>query len=537
MDERQIVGKPASAGYAAGPVALLSQTAGAPRTGGDRDIEMGALDSAVAAAIDDLSPLAAKAEGDGADIIAFQIAMLEDRALVQPAYADIEAGLSADEAWRRALDRQISDYESSADDYFRARATDLTDIRGRVLAALTGVKADAPLPAGAILVGEDLTPSRFLSTDWSRGGGIVLTRGSASSHVATLARARGVPMIVGAPLDLGKLASGTQALLDGENATLWLNPAPSTVHSLTGREGATAAVRIEEDERRLLPAATADGTAIGVYANISDLGEIASFDIGGFHGVGLVRTEFLFGRGSRLPSEDEQYVAYRGLAEWARGKPVTIRTLDAGADKPIPGLTLAQETNPFLGLRGVRLSLARPDVFRVQLRALCRAAVHGAIEIMLPMVSVPGEVEQARRYLREEAQALSALGVAYREPSLGIMVEVPAAAIAIERFDADFFSIGSNDLTQYVMAAARDDSAVGSLNDPMDPAVLRLIAQVAAHAKATNRKASLCGDAAAEPTYIESLLRAGLRVLSIAPAALGRVKEAIARVDLSRSAT
>jgi phosphotransferase system enzyme I (PtsI) len=535
MDERQIVGKPASAGYAAGPVALLSQVAVASRAGGDRDVETSALDAAVAAAIDELSRLAAKAEGDGADIIAFQIAMLEDRALAQPAYADILAGLSADLAWRRALDRQISDYESSADDAFRARATDLADIRARVLAALTGATADAPLPPGAILVGEDLTPSRFLSTDWTRGGGIVLTRGSSSSHVATLARSRGVPMIVGAPLDLRKLASGTQALLDGENATLWLNPAPSTVHGLAGR--ATAAVQIEEDERRLLPAATADGTAIGVYANIFDLGEIASFDIAGFDGVGLVRTEFLFGRGSGLPSEDEQYVAYRRLAEWARCKPVTVRTLDAGADKPIPGLTLAQESNPFLGLRGVRLSLARPDVFRVQLRALCRAAVHGAIEIMLPMVSVPGEVEQARRYLREEAQALSALGVPCREPSLGMMVEVPAAAIAIERFDADFFSIGSNDLTQYVMAAARDDSAVASLNDPMDPAVLRLIAQVAAHARATGRKASLCGDAAAEPKYVESLLRAGLRALSIAPAALARVKEEIAKVDLSRSAT
>ena len=537
MDERQIVGKPASAGYAAGPVVLVSKAAVASRAAGDRDVETSALDTAVAAAIDELSRLAAKAEGDGADIIAFQIAMLEDTTLAQPAYADIEAGLSADHAWRRALDRQISDYESSADDAFRARATDLADIRARVLAALTGATADAPLPPGAILVGEDLTPSLFLSADWSRGGGIVLTRGSASSHVATLARSRGVPMIVAAQLDLRKLASGTHALLDGESATLWLNPAPSTVDSLAGLERATAAIRIKEDERRLSPAATADGTAIGVYANISDLGEIASFDIAGFDGVGLVRTEFLFGQDSGLPSEEEQYVAYRRLAEWARGKPVTIRTLDAGADKPIPGLTLAHESNPFLGLRGIRLSLARPDVFQVQLRALCRAAVHGAIEIMLPMVSIPGEVDEARRYLRKETQALGALGVPCREPSLGMMVEVPAAAISIERFDADFFSIGSNDLTQYVMAAARDDSAVASLNDPVNPAVLRLIGQVAAHASATGRKAGLCGDAAAEPKYVESLVRAGLRGLSIAPATLGKVKEAIAKVDLSRSAT
>ena len=537
MDEQRLVGKPASTGYAVGPVEVLSHAIAAVRLAGDRKAEANALSSAIAVAIEELSRLAARAEGGGADIVAFQIAMLEDETLAEPAFADIETGLGADHAWRSALDRQIADYESAADPYFRARASDLSDIRDRVLATLNGAQIEMRAPEGAILVAEDLTPSRFLSTDWSRGGGIALARGSASSHVATLARSRGVPMIVGTPLDLRNIASGTRALLDGENATLWLNPAPSTVRALTSRGRSNARLRIKEEERRLSPALTSDGTAIEVYANISDFREIDAFDLEGFDGVGLVRTEFLFGHGSGLPSEDEQYAAYRRLAEWARGKPVTIRTLDAGADKPIAGLTLAQESNPFLGLRGIRLSLARPDVFRVQLRALCRAAVHGAIEIMAPMVSAPAELELARTYLREEARALSALGVACREPSLGIMVEVPAAAIAIDRFDADFFSIGSNDLTQYVMAAARDNSAVADLNDPVDPAMLRLIAQVAAHAKATGRKASLCGDAGAEPRYIETLLRAGLFALSVAPAALGRVKEAIARVDLSRSAT
>jgi phosphoenolpyruvate-protein phosphotransferase (PTS system enzyme I) len=535
MDEQRLVGKSASTGAAAGPVEVLSHAVVAVRAAGDRDAEATALRAAIAVAIEQLSLLAVQAKGDGADIIAFQIAMLEDEALAESAFGEIAAGVSADQAWRHALERAISDYESAADESFRARATDLSDICARVLAALTGVETDAPLPEGAIVVGEDLTPSRFLSTDWSRGGGIVLTRGSASSHVATLARSRGVPMIVGAPLDLRNVASGTQALLDGENATLWLNPAPSTVRAFAGRERSNAIVRLENEERRLSPAVTSDGTAIAVYANISDLAEIDSLDITGFDGVGLVRTEFLFGRSANLPDEEEQYVAYRRLAEWAHGKPVTIRTLDAGADKPIAGLSLAQESNPFLGLRGVRLSLAHPDVFRVQLRALCRAAAHGGIEVMLPMVSVPAEMQLARTYLREEARALSAAGVAHREPGLGMMVEVPAAAIAIARFDADFFSIGSNDLTQYVMAAARDNSAVAELNDPMDPAVLRLVTQVVAHAAAARRKASLCGDAGGEPKYVESLLRAGLRALSITPAALGRVKAAIAKVDLSRS--
>ena len=535
MDERRLIGKRAAAGYAAGPVAVLLHAVAAARTGGDRDAEAKALKAAIAAATEDLSQLAARAEGAGADIIAFQIAMLEDESLAEPAFADIESGLGADESWRRALDQQISDYESASDHLFRARASDLSDIRDRVLAALNGTKADAPLPEGAILVGEDLTPSRFLSTDWSRGGGIVLTRGSASSHVATLARSQGVPMIIGVPLDLCNIESGTRAAIDGENATLWLNPAPTTLRALSARKGSAVTPR-NGGGRELLPAATADGTPIAVYANISDLSEIERMDIAGFDGVGLARTEFLFGHGSGPPGEEEQYSVYRRLAEWARGKPVTIRTLDAGADKPIAGLTLPHESNPFLGLRGVRLSLAHPEVFRVQLRALCRAAAHGAIEIMLPMVTVPSELQLARRFLREEAHALRAAGAAYREPSLGVMIEVPAAAISIDRFDADFFSIGSNDLTQYVMAAARDNGAVADLNDPADPAVLSLVARVTAHAKATGRKASLCGDAGGEPKYVELLLRdGGLRALSIAPAALGPIKRAIAEVDLKRS--
>ena len=212
---------------------------------------------------------------------------------------------------------------------------------------------------------------------------------------------------------------------------------------------------------------------------------------------------------------------------------MTIRTLDAGGDKPIPGLTLDGEANPFLGLRGIRLSLTRPDVFRAQLRALCRAAALGPVEVMLPMVALAGEVAQAGAWLDEECAALRAAGVAARRPALGIMVETPAAAIAPDLIDADFYSIGSNDLTQYVLAAARDSEAVAALYDPSHPAVLRLIAGVAAHGVARGRKVSLCGDAGGDPARVESLLRAGLRALSVAPSAVAAVKQAIAAVDLS----
>jgi phosphotransferase system enzyme I (PtsI) len=536
MSELRVSGRIASGGFAAGALAVLLEVTLVNRTGGEPVAEAQALRDAIIAALAQLSDLATHAAGDGADILAFQMAMLEDEALAAPAVAAIEVGASADRAWRIALDEEIAGYVAADDESFRARASDLRDIRDRVLGALSGAGTDADVPPGAIVVGEDLTPSRFLAIDWSRGGGIALTRGSASGHVATLARARGVPMIVGVPLNLGGVDKGREALIDGENAILYLSPAPATREAFATRARAAKRIDLEANDFRMRPAVTADGTAIAVYINVADPAEISGLDAATCDGIGLVRTEFLFSGKNELPDEETQYRVYKRLAAWAAGKPVTIRTLDAGADKPIPGLTLPHEENPFLGMRGIRLSLAHPESFRTQLRALCRAAAHGAVEVMLPMVAVPSELAVARCYLDEELAKLHAAGVACRRPDLGIMVEVPAAAIAVEAFDAAFFSIGSNDLTQYVMAAARDSDAVAALLDPSHPAVLRLIAQVAAHGVSVGRKVSLCGDAGGEPRFIEALLTAGLRALSVAPAALGRIKEAIARVDLSKSA-
>jgi len=532
MAELRLTGRLASGGFAAGPVALLSGFAPTSRGAGEPDEEAAALRGAIMAAIEQLSRLVARARDDGAAILAFQIAMLEDDALAASAFAGIATGTGADRAWRTALDAEIGGYEVADDEHFRARASDLRDIRDRVLGALSSVASEPSLPSGAIVLGEDLTPSRFLATDWSNGGGIALTRGSASGHVAMLARSRGVPMIVGMELDLGAFGGHREALIDGEFGTLCLDPAPETRESFAAR--ALAAKRREEtaESFRVRPAVTRDGTPITVFINVADPVELETLDPASCDGIGLVRTEFLFYGKSRLPDEESQYRVYRRLAEWARGKPVAIRTLDAGADKPIPGLTIDGETNPFLGMRGIRLSLAKPEPFRAQLRAIARAAVHGAVEVMLPMVALPSELAAARRYLDQELEALTRAGIACRRPPLGIMVEVPAAAIAIERFDAAFFSIGSNDLTQYVMAAARDLDAVATLNDPSDPAVMRLIAQVAAHGLAVGKKVSLCGDAGGEPKLIGNLLAAGLRALSVAPTALARTKEAIASVDL-----
>jgi phosphotransferase system enzyme I (PtsI) len=263
--------------------------------------------------------------------------------------------------------------------------------------------------------------------------------------------------------------------------------------------------------------------------NVAEPEELDALDPAICDGIGLVRTEFLFHGPAGLPDEERQYRAYRRMAEWAGGKPVVLRTLDAGGDKPVAGLTIDGESNPFLGTRGIRLSLARPEVFLVQLRAIVRAAAHGNVKVMLPMVTVPEEVDRAASLLDQAFAEVRARGEAAMRPPLGIMVEVPAVAIVPERFaNAAFFSIGSNDLTQYVTAAARDISAVAGLNDGSNPAVTALIRRVAEAGAAMGRDVSLCGDMGGDPVHLPALLAAGIRSVSVAPPHVGRAKLAIA---------
>ncbi|MGP0060240.1 MAG: phosphoenolpyruvate--protein phosphotransferase [Beijerinckiaceae bacterium] len=531
MAERRLTGRPASPGFAAGPLITLIEGAAKRTASGDPALEAAALTAALATAAAELAELAERSEGNAADILAFQIALVEDDALAEPAFAAIAEGAAADAAWSAALDAEIASYVAAEDEHFRARAADFRDLRDRVLAALAGAQADEPLPAGAIVAAHDLAPSRFLAIDWSGGGGILLADGSPTSHLAMLARSRGVAMIVGLGCDPTTLAG--EVLVDAEAGEAILDPEPQTRQLFELHRKVAAQRHAEASELLDKPAVTRDGTRIGIYLNLADPAELDRLDPYICDGVGLVRTEFLFHGQSRLPDEDTQYATYRRIVEWAGARPVTIRTLDAGGDKPIPGFTIAGESNPFLGLRGIRLSLTRPDVFRVQLRALARAAAHGTVKIMLPMVTTQAELVAARAMLEEEVAALQAARVPMRRPPLGMMVEVPAAAIAIDTFDADFFSIGSNDLTQYVTAAGRDIGAVADLADVLNPAVLRLIAHVTRHGFEAGREVSLCGDAGGDPAVLPHLLAAGLRSLSMAPATVARAKAAIAAIDLN----
>jgi phosphotransferase system enzyme I (PtsI) len=512
-------GTVASVGYASGPLFEIDLPAISYASSGEAATEAARLRQALKAAAHEITVLVTGANEQAAGILEFQQAMIEDETLSAPALAAIAAGTDAASAWSTALATEIAGYETADNAYFRARSADLIDIRDRVLRILSGTKASSS-PPGAILFGRDLTPTQFLSTDWKGGGAIVLREGSPASHVAMLARARGVPMIVG----VGTVAAANDdvVLVDAEHGKVTVLPDTDDRHEFL--KASTEYRLLMASARTLLgrPSITADNVAVEVLVNIAEPGDVDHIDLTHCDGVGLMRTEFLYARG--LPDEETQLAAYHRVLEWAGGKPVTIRTVDAGGDKPVPGFTI-EESNPFLGLRGIRLCLQRPEVFRVQVRALLRAATAGNLKVMFPMISLAAEYHAAKRLFDEEAKSLG-LPV----PPLGIMVEVPAVAIAPEPFaDVAFVSIGSNDLTQYVMAAARDNGAVAALNDPRHPAVLALIRAVAAFGKAHDLPVSLCGDAGGDPAMIPHLLHAGLRQLSVAPAQLALAKAAIAQ--------
>lgn len=518
-------GRAAAPGLAIGKLFRLPDLAAARREKGAPASENKALRAAIAAGIAEIEALQTQAEGDAAEILEFQIAMLSDVALSESAFAEIDAGIAADAAWRQALDAQIADYAGAEDEYFRARSADLADMRDRVLGHLLGAASVTP-PPGAIVLASDIAPSRFLAWDWSRGGGIVLAGGSPTSHVAMLARARGVPMVVGLQL---RGDDGAAVLLDGGAGRVRVAPEEAEIAAFERRRAAADMEAAEWKKYLTQPATTSSGERVLTQINVADPAELDQLDPQICDGIGLVRTEFLFHDQTHLPDEEKQFAVYRRIVDWAKGRPVTIRTLDAGGDKPIAGLTVDNESNPFLGVRGIRLSLARPEIFRIQLRALARAAAAGPLKIMLPMVTVPDELKAANDLLRAEIADLEKAGIACRQPALGIMIEVPAAALAVDRFPAAFFSIGSNDLTQYVMAAARDIAAVAPLADPANPAVLALIERVVGFGRASDREVSLCGDAGGDPGLIPHLLSCGLRNLSMAPVLLARAKATIAR--------
>ena len=392
--------------------------------------------------------------------------------------------------------------------------------------------------AGGIVVAPDLAPSEVAALGGSSVAGIALAAGGPTSHAAILARALGLPAVAGAGDALLAVPDGTSLVLDGDAGTVTVAPPPEAVAAIERRRERQTRDAAAARQEAVGPAVTLDGGAVRVEANISGPEDVPAALAAGADGVGLLRTEFLFLSAAAMPGEDEQAAAYAAVADALGGRPLTVRTLDAGADKPLPYLALPLEANPFLGVRGLRLGLARPEQLRCQLRAVLRVAASHDVRVMFPMVATVDELRRARGLL-DEARA-SLLDDGFAVPSrleVGVMLEVPSAALLAEKMAplVDFFSVGTNDLTQYTLAAERGNAGVAGLADPLHPAVLQLIRRTALAAAAEGRRLAVCGEVAGDRLAVPLLLGLGATELSMNAVAIPAAKQAVRLTDAVRA--
>ena len=469
-----------------------------------------------------------------AGIFDAQVLFLEDPELIGLASAAVlSERADAGQAWQTATQTMVARLSALEDPYLRARAADVADAAARVmrrLAALTVASLELTQPS--ILAAHDLAPSDVRNLDPAKVMGLCLETGAASAHSVILARAVGLPVVVGLGPALSALPEGTTVALDGEQGVLWVSPEPDQVSLIESRRETWLSARRAAQQERNRPAATRDGRRIRVLANISSVAEAVEALEHGAEGVGVLRTEFLFLGRMEAPGEEEQLAAYRGIAESLHGRPLVIRTLDVGGDKSLPYIRIGEEANPFLGWRGIRLTLGLADLFRTQLRAILRAAAERPVELLLPMVSSVDEVRAVRTILAEIEAGLEREGLAFRKNMrVGVMIEVPSAVAVADRLarKADFFSIGTNDLIQYAMAADRTNARVAAIADPFQPAVLRLIRQTIEAAREAGIEVALCGELAADPLATPLLIGLGLEELSVSAGLIPGLKRAIAR--------
>jgi multiphosphoryl transfer protein len=450
--------------------------------------------------------------------------------LLDPAVRGIGEGQSAAGAWSAAVRAAARSYRELDDPYLRERAADVEDVGDRVLRNLTGDPAAAAVAERGILVVADLAPGDAAGLDPDLVEGLAIAHGGATSHAAILARALGIPAVVGLGEQVLDIGDGTPLVLDGGVGTLEIDPAPDVLAERERAHEAAEARRREALSRAHERARTVDGHTIEVAANIGAVEDVAAAVELGADAVGLVRTEFLFLDRDEAPSEAEQRVVYEEIAAALEGRPMIVRTLDAGADKPLRFLPQAPEENPFLGVRGIRLGLASPELLDVQLRAILAVAARFPVHVMFPMVATLSEYRAARALLEAARADLGAPPL-----EVGVMVEVPALALAAERFarEVDFFSIGTNDLSQYAMAAERGNEAVADLLAGPLPPVLRLIWAVTTAAAAHGRWVGVCGELAGDPAAAIVLAGLGVRELSMAAPLIPAVKEAVRGVTLA----
>lgn len=529
---KNLHGIPAASGLAIGPAHIIhpapSVDISAQRTA-DTQEEIARLEQAIAHAIVRLDTLRSKASAATADILAAQREMLDDPELKEGADALIDTGFSAEAAITRITNEYAEQLAAIPDPYLAARAEDVHEAGRRIVAELQGTSLEVSLDRAGILVARDLAPAETVGLDPALLQAIVTEKGSATGHLAIVAQGLGIPAVVGIPDIFSQIDEGTILVVDGDSGAVIVAPDEATHSETEARLAAAERDKKDLEVYRDRPGATADGVRVEVFANIGTLAEARKAVEMGAEGVGLFRTEFIAANG--LPSEEAQYAIYKEVAAVLQ-RPLIVRTFDIGGDKPVPGLDIPTEGNPFLGWRGIRLGLDRPEeVFLPQVRALLRAAATYDLRIMLPMITVPQEVESARALIDQAVKQLEREGQHIRRIPIGIMVETPAAAITLDQFKGliDFASIGTNDLTQYTYAVDRTNGRVRDRAKPLGTAILRLVAQICQ----AGVPVAVCGQLAGNADAIPLLVGLGVRELSVAPAHVPAVKRILSTMTLA----
>lgn len=529
-----------SAGYGVGKVVIISDAKPEyeNRTITDTDAEIKRYDDAVAAFTEKTHAMAeAMKESVGehnAEILEGHILLLTDPGMDEITKGAIMSGTCAEAAFESTCDMFAGMFQMADDELTRQRATDIGDIKVRMLKILTGTPDVniSEVPAGTILVAEDLTPSMTAGIVKENVAGIITAVGGKTSHSAILARALEIPAVLSVDGIVDMVSDGMTAVVDGCDGICILDPSQEEVDEYQAKREKYLSDKVLLEVYRGKDTVTADGAKVHLYGNIGnpeDAKQVAACD---GEGVGLFRTEFLFMGASELPSEEEQFQAYKAAAETMEGREVIIRTLDVGGDKDIPYLGLEKEDNPFLGFRAVRYCLQNKDSYRVQLRALLRASAFGDIKIMVPLVTCVDEIRSVKALVKELMAELDAENIAYnKDIQVGAMIETPAASLIADLLakEADFFSIGTNDLTQYTMAVDRGNAKVAYLYSSYNPAVLRSMKNIIEAANAAGIMVGMCGEAAADPLLIPLLISFGLGEFSVSATSVLATRGTIAK--------
>jgi len=533
-----IKGIPASPGIALGPAFIIEKEELQIERYQIEDAaaELGRLDGALQTALTQIEALRVKAEQETgpeeAAIFEAHALILRDPALIKAVREIVEGqAINLEAAWQESVEHFAQQMEALEDEYFRARAADVRDVGERVLRLLLNKTTEGAhsLPGPCIVVAKDLTPSDTVNLDKTLVLGFCTAEGGPTSHTAILAKALGLPAVVGVGKRVLALTEDTMLILDGEAGEVTVDPDQASYDAGMKRQTQAAERSAQEKDAAQQPAVTRDGHPIEVVANIGSADEAALALEYGAEGVGLLRTEFLYLDRKVAPSEEQQFQVYTAIMEVMEERPVVVRTLDVGGDKELPYLDLGVEANPFLGWRAIRMCLDRPDFFKTQLRALLRVSPGHDLRIMFPMVATLEEVQQAKQLISEAQAELDAQGQEVGDYQLGIMVEVPSVAVLADQFarQVNFFSIGTNDLTQYTFAADRTNEKLAHLADACHPAILRQIERVIQAAHKEDTWVGLCGELAGDPDAVPILLGLGLDEFSMAPASIPRAKAII----------